>query len=83
MFGSGDKKIDVLGTGSSREEAICARLLIENTIYISTQDVAFNAHFFKNTIQRKRRYQSSVEVFVPFIVYYYINYILSLKSRTQ
>lgn len=65
-------------------------LLVENkhSGFISTQDVAFNAHVSKNTIQRTQRYQISVEVSRPMIIllfYYYYNiyYILSLKSRTQ
>lgn len=38
---------------------------------ISTQDVAFNAHVSKNTIQRTQRYQISVEVSRPMFIYYY------------
>lgn len=47
--------------------------VIKNTVYISTQDVAFNADVSKNTIQRTRRYQSvGGGILVPysFIIYY-------------
>lgn len=63
-------------TGTRETEKNGGEGVIKNTVYISTQDVAFNADVSKNTIQRTRRYQSvGGGILVPysFIIYLYFH----------